>query len=314
MSDNTKDINRYRCSRFKSFQQCPLKHKYEYIDMIETSKSEALLKGDLFHRCIEAFLKKEDMTPIFEEYRTYCIQEVIKESSDMLEYIVNTYLAYYGIDYAEENTLLVEHTFEEALEGDDYLTGTVDQVYERNNLYIIRDMKTTSGNLKYTDEDVMYNQQLLMYVPYVEDTVGYLVDCIEIDEVRFGKLGEVPFNTNGRPSADKRKLTMVTYEDYYNTLCSMGLDTMPEYKNILQYLEERGHPLFNRVRCQLLTRDAIKSNLDDMYNTYKAMRLTQNTPYRAKDFMCKYCQFNKLCVVDMLNPDETYRQTILQKL
>src|SRR5690606_26338621 len=113
--------------------------------------------------------------------------------------------------------------------------AVIDKVVEdeETGLIILRDTKTTSKSLKYTYNDVAYNQQLLFYVPFVEKELGIEIDAIQIDEVRIARLFSVPINKNGKPSTDKGRNELVTYEDYYNTLKIMKLDKAPEYQSIL---------------------------------------------------------------------------------
>ena len=120
------------------------------------------------------------------------------------------------IEDANEKTVMIEHEFEDDLEDGDKLVLIVDQAfYDANDYLVVRDMKTTLNKLKYTQDDVMYNQQLYMYLPYVENELSHKVDAIEIDEIKLAKLKPVPLKANGKPSIDKKQLDLVTYEDYY---------------------------------------------------------------------------------------------------
>lgn len=312
-----KDIHRYSFSRFKTYHTCPRKHHYQYVEQITTEESPVTIPGKLFHKCIEQFLRDEDMTGTFDEFRNLCITGKLELEPDLLEYIVAKYLQYYAMDYSKENTLLAETEYKDALEDEDYLILIVDQALELNGTHIVRDIKTTQNKLKYSLDDVTYNQQLLMYLPYVENDLGIKVDAVQIDEVRMAKLQEIPINNNGKPTADRRRLDLVCYEDYYNLLCEMGLEDEKEYQATLDYLKQRGHPLFNRVTAQVLDSNVVDSNAKDMLNTYQAIKTqiaTQDSSYRIKGPLCNYCAYKELCGHDMHNITEAERNILIEKI
>lgn len=309
----SKDEKRFSFSRFKTFHTCPKKHYYTYLEQIETEETSATIPGKLFHQCIEYFLTEKDMTPIFEEFSSLCSKGKLDLEPDLLSYIVQKYLTYYEKDYAREKTVMIEHEFEDELEDDDKLVLIVDQAfYDKSDYLVVRDMKTTLTKLKYTQEDVMYNQQLYLYLPYVEEELGSKVDAIEIDEIKLAKLRPVPLKANGKPSVDKKLLDLVTYEDYYDYLASHGLEAEKEYQPILEWLQQRGHPLFKRTRCQVLDSNIIASNAQDLLDTYHACKT--KVAYRVKGPLCNYCAYKELCQLDYSHPTETERQMLIEKI
>lgn len=318
-NQHTKDIHRYSFSRFKTFHTCPRKHQYQYVEQLETEESAVTIPGKLFHKCIEQFLTGEDMADTINEFKSLCMSGKLDMEPDLLEYIVSKYLQYYAKDYTSEKNLLVEKEFTEQLEGEDYITLVVDQAFEKDNLITVRDIKTTTNKLKYTHEDVVHNQQLLLYIPYVEDELSVKVDMIQIDEVRMAKLQQVPINNNGKPTADRRRLDLVSYEDYLDVLTSMGLDTEKEYQPVLDYLRERGHPLFNRVTAQVLDPAVVDANAQDMLNTYYTIK-NQMDPsigvnsYRVRGPLCKFCAYQHLCEYDMHGMTMAERDIIVNEL
>lgn len=317
-----KDIHRYSFSRFKTFHTCPRKHQYQYLEQIETEESATTIPGKLFHKCVEQTLKGEDIAPTLKEFRDLCMSGKLDLEPDLLEYIVSKYFQYYSKDYQKEHILMVEQEFNDPLEGEDYLTLIVDQVVEKDGLVTVRDIKTTQNNLKYTYDDVVHNQQLLMYVPYVEQQTSCKVDLIEIDEVRLAKLEQVPINNNGKPTADRRRLALVSYEDYFDVLSSMGLETEKEYQPTLEYLKQRGHPLFNRITAQVLDPNMVDTNAQDMINTYKTIKeqsektkqYASGNAYRVRGPLCKYCAYQDLCEYDMHAMTEAERRIYIEKI
>lgn len=318
-NNHQKDINRYSFSRFKTFHTCPRKHQYQYVEQLETEESAVTIPGKLFHKCIEQFLNDEDMSDTIKEFKSLCMSGKLDMEPDLLEYIVSKYLQYYAKDYSSEKHLMVEKEFNEPLQDEDYITLIVDQAFEKDNLITVRDIKTTQNKLKYTYEDVVHNQQLLLYVPYVENELNAKVDMIQIDEVRMAKLQDVPINNNGKPTADRRRLDLVSYEDYLDVLTSMGLDTEREYQPVLEYLKERGHPLFNRVTAQVLDSAVVDANAQDMLNTYYTIK-NQMDPsigvnsYRVRGPLCKFCAYQHLCEYDMHGMTMAERDIIVNEL
>lgn len=318
-NNHQKDIHRYSFSRFKTFHTCPRKHQYQYVEQLESEESAVTIPGKLFHKCIEQFLNDEDMSDTINEFKSLCMSGKLDMEPDLLEYIVSKYLQYYAKDYTSEKHLMVEKEFNEPLEDEDYITLIVDQAFEKDNLITVRDIKTTQNKLKYTYDDVVHNQQLLLYVPYVENELNAKVDMIQIDEVRMAKLQDVPINNNGKPTADRRRLELVSYEDYLDVLTSMGLDTEKEYQPILDYLRERGHPLFNRVTAQVLDSSVIDANAQDMLNTYHTIKnqIDQSigvNSYRVRGPLCKYCAYQHLCDYDMHGMTMAEREIIVDEL
>lgn len=308
-----KDIKRFSFSRFKTFQTCPRKHHYTYIEQIEPEEQATTIPGKLFHECIEYHLKGLDMRPIFNNFSALCSQGKLELEPDLLEYIVPLYLQYYSKEYANERTVMIEHEFEDDLEDGDKLVLIVDQgFFDKNDYLVVRDMKTTLNKLKYTQDDVMYNQQLYMYLPYVENELGHKVDAIEIDEIKLAKLKPVPLKNNGKPSIDKKLLELVTYEDYYDELCSRGLELEKEFQPVLDWLQQRGHPLFRRIRCQVLDQNIISSNAQDLLDTYHSSK-TQ-VAYRIKGPLCNYCAYKDLCQLDYSCPSASERQMLIEKI
>jgi CRISPR/Cas system-associated exonuclease Cas4 (RecB family) len=308
-----KDIKRFSFSRFKTYQNCSQKHYYEYVEQIETAESESVIPGKLFHEAIELVLKDEDPSLPLQEFDALCRQGRLDLEVGLLSDVITQYVDYYREEIKRENNLMIEENIEEKLESDDYLVLVVDQVVEQNNFITVRDHKTTLKPLKYTWDDVNNNQQLLLYVPYVEDKLGVKVNAIEIDEVRIARLEPVPINLNGKPSVDKKKLELVTFQAYESKLQELGLNDLPEYSYIKDYLSKRGHPLFKRIRIQLLDDKAVRSNLQDMWNVYKTMKAAEG-PSRNRSVLCNYCPFKDICNLDMSMPSEADRKIMKDKI
>lgn len=306
--------NRFSYSRFKTFQSCPKKHQYIYEELLEGDDNEFLILGNLFHAMLEAYYKELPLDDIRNEYYAMVDRNKVRQDRDLLDYVFKMYTEYYyGEDY-NEDIISVEDEIEEPLEGDDYLVMKVDRIVNKkdSDLKFLRDTKTTIKNLKYNINDVRNNQQLLFYLPYVENKHGIVIDVIEIDEVRLAKLEPVPMTQKGRPSANKQLLGLVLYEDYYNTLAELGLEKADEYQSILDYLEKRGHPLFNRISYQVIDRNIVESNLMDMKSVYYTTKTGAN--YRNVSMLCQFCPFFDLCNLDKTFPSDQDRDILIASI
>ena len=306
-SDN---MSNFSYSRLSSYNSCPRKHSYMYEEKIYTEGNEFLILGDLFHQCIDKATKGEDYSTVINDYETKVKIGAVSTESGLLEYVVEKYLAHY--DITSEEVIGSELVFEEEWEDGDTFKGIVDRLIEKDGMVILRDTKTTLKALKYTTNQVKYNSQLLTYCSLVQDHMNIMVDAYEIDEVRLAKLQPVPINMNGKPSADKNKLGLVLYEDYYNKLAEMGLEDAPEYQGVLDYLEKRGHPLFKRTQCQLLDQNILSANIQDLYQTYKAAKC--GNKQRVRGPLCDYCAYQDLCNADFYLIDQDSRQIIIDKI
>lgn len=310
---NEKDIKRFSFSRFKTFQNCSRKHYYQYVEQIEVEETESTIPGKLFHKAIELYLNGEDPSEPLKEFDTLCRQGKLQLDPGLLTDVFQQYINYYSKEIQIEKSLMVEGNLEEKLEDEDYLVMVVDHVVEVDKLIVIRDHKTTLKPLKYTWDDVNNNQQLLLYVPYVEEKLNVKVNAVEIDEVRIARLEAVPINLNGKPTVDKKKLELVTKEAYMNKLMELGLDDAPEYKYVIDFLTKRGHPLFQRIRVQLLDGKSVRANLEDMWNTYKTIKAAPGSS-RNRSPLCNYCPFKDICNLDMGDPSQTDRQIVIDNL
>jgi hypothetical protein len=308
-----KDIKRFSFSRLSTFQKCPKKHHYAYVEQIETEETATTIPGKLFHACIEAQATNKDMSPMIEEFKRLCLEGKLELEPDTLEEVVKEYFQYYATDTEQEEVLLVEYAVEDELEEDDKLVMIVDKVYlDRNDYLVVRDTKTTVNRLKYTQDDVTHNAQLLLYVPYVENELNRRVDCIEIDEVRIAKLQPVPILRNGKPTTSKNLLELVTYEAYYEILSEMGLERDREFQPVLDWLSQRGHPLFNRIKVQVLDQNFVATNAQDLLDTYHTCK--NGVQYRVTGPLCNYCQYKELCHLDYSHPSEMERDILKQRL
>ena len=308
-----KDIHRYSTSRITTFKQCPRKHHYIYVEQVEQPEGNIYTtSGKLWHKAMDNYGKGLDIQPVIDEWKKLCLSGKLDCDPDLLEYVLKEYFNYYKKDLSMESVIETEYEFKDELEDDDYLVGSIDKIYTSLGYNYIKDYKTTFNPLKYTTEDVQTNQQLLLYLTEAEAKLEIKIDAIEIDEIRLAKLQPVPVRANGKPSTDKKQLSLVTYEAYYDALESQGLENEKEYQPVLEYLQQRGHPLFNRIICQILDRSVISTNATDILEAYHSAKT--DPTYKVHGPLCKFCDFKELCDLDAYNPDDMSREMIKEKI
>lgn len=298
--------NRWSFSKLKAFIECPRKHHYSYVEEIKTDDNVYLALGGFFHELMEAHYTAGNTEEILKEYEKKAHE--YDKPPGLLRHVYEEY----KIFQPPENVLAVEVEVIEEWDDKDYIIGKADLIYERDGLNILRDFKTTLGKLKYDISSTRYNQQLLLYKAMIEENMGMKLHGIEIFEVRLGILEEVPINKNGKPTADVRRLGLVTYDKYYDYLEEIGLEDAPEYKNALMELNKRGHPLFKRTTVDILDEKIVEENLEDLYGIYKLAKTKVKA--RKRSILCDYCDYRELCDADYSTLDETGRQFIIDKI
>ena len=298
-------------SRIQKFRTCPKQYEYSYIQNLEGQPNEHLILGSLMHRMIDAYYTGQESTEdIQSEYEGAIASNLVTTPPTLLKNVLVSYIQYYAKDIEAETVIASEQSVIGEWHGEDEIEIIADKVVERDGLTILRDHKTTTGQLKYTDGLVKYNPQLLLYVSVLEDQTNISIDAIEIDEIRLGELEQPRINKNGRPTADTRSLSLVTYETYYNVLASMELEEEPEYQTVLAFLEKRGHPLFKRILVQIEP-ELKQNNLEDVFATYNQL----NVKHYARNIgrLCDWCEFKDLCRLDFYNPTDEEREIVMQR-
>ena len=181
----------YSHSRLSSFEQCPLKYKYRYIDKIipDLEKSIEALLGTCVHEVLEWIYKNiKDKTPSLEEIILYYVSiweqnyfpeiRIIKKGLDPKDYFnkgVQFLIDYYTKNYPfQDNTLEVERKILINLDeqGHYKIQGFIDRlVYnlEKNELEV-HDYKT--ANSLPTQEKVDNDRQLALYAIAIKEAFG----------------------------------------------------------------------------------------------------------------------------------------------
>lgn len=145
-------------SALKTYQQCPLKFKFQEIDRIRVPKGLEAVFGALIHRCLKAMFERTPLYPTSDEiinlFRNFW------EQKEKLEIDPEEEKAYYenGLEILKNfyksnqpwnfNVLDLESRFEVLIPGpasgeNHILTGVIDRIDKTQNYYEIIDYKTS---------------------------------------------------------------------------------------------------------------------------------------------------------------------------
>lgn len=183
----------YSHSKLSTFEQCPLKFKFKYLDKIipEIEKSIEAFLGSIVHESLEWLYnqKKEGITPNIDEFivhfshnwnenfnpNDYIIKKNELTPRDYYEMGIKFLLDYY-IEYQpfDENTLETEKKIEIELEElqNHKLIGFIDRLVhnKEKDVYEIHDYKT--GNKLPSQEKIDEDRQLALYSIAIKNSFG----------------------------------------------------------------------------------------------------------------------------------------------
>lgn len=169
----------YSHSRLSTFEQCPLKYKFAYIDKIEKAEqSVEAFVGSMVHEVLEKlyeYVKLKKVPPIktlLAYYNTLWKKNwnenivIVKKEFNQEDYrklgeicIINYHNTYQPFD--QDTTLAIEKRITIDLDKDHKLQGYIDRLSEKDGIYEIHDYKTSSSlpMQEYVDTD----RQLALY-------------------------------------------------------------------------------------------------------------------------------------------------------
>lgn len=160
-------------SALETFQRCPLKFKFQYLERLKTKKSKEALFGTLLHSVLKVLHEPGLFVPTEEEILKYLsdnwnssIYEDERENAAALSQAVKILKDYYAKNYpAKFNILALETPFETPIEADNELhlvTGKIDRVDKtEDGTYEVIDYKTAKKMP--SQESVNENLQLSVY-------------------------------------------------------------------------------------------------------------------------------------------------------
>lgn len=168
-------------SAMRTFQSCPLKYRFRYIDGLpERCTSSSLVFGSAIHGAIEAYFHAllvgnplPDMDALMETYRqcgqanqTEQIQFGASESAELLEQLAQRMLAKFlasDVVQPEERIIGIEEELRgELIPGLPDLMGRVDLILETDDHVIIQDFKTARSAWSFEQAEESA-EQLLLY-------------------------------------------------------------------------------------------------------------------------------------------------------
>jgi putative RecB family exonuclease len=175
----------YSHSRLSTFEQCPLKFKFAYIDNVEVAgESVEAFMGQRVHEVLEKLYENVKMqkTPTIKTMLAYYDSIWKKNWNDNIiivkkEYkgedykkvgevcIINYYNKYAPFD--QDTTLATEKRILIELEGERKLQGYIDRLSFNNGIYEIHDYKTSSSMP--FQEQVDSDRQLALYTIAIKE-------------------------------------------------------------------------------------------------------------------------------------------------
>jgi len=183
-------MGRYSHSKLSTFEQCPLRFKYRYIDKIipEIEKSIEVHLGTSVHTALEwiySEVKDNQKVPTLDEVIVYYSEAWQKDFSDKLvivkkaltakdyfnkgvEFLINYYTKYTPFS---DGTLELEKKIQIKL-NEHNITGFIDRVVKNieTGEYEIHDYKT--ANSLPTQEKIDQDRQLALYSIAIKEEVG----------------------------------------------------------------------------------------------------------------------------------------------
>ena len=311
-------MNNFTYARLRTFRLCPQKHHYMYNEEIKGKETGLFLSKKLFSRCLSAYLTNEtdDIAKAIKEFRKAAREGDIEVPEDTLDYVFESYCMHNASDLRDEEIIVVDQGFREVLdeEDDDTFYVHIDRlIYNKKlDMVILRNTKVSLDAINSDFNQTNDNEKLLTAVPFIEEVQGLRVQAIETDHVRLAKLQPVPINKNGKPTGNRKDLGLVTYEDYMEVIRDQGLEHAPEYQRTIEWLQQRGHPLFRRTQAQIINRDKLDINNSNNHDTYRLIKTGYK--YMNRGALCWKCQFKELCNIDFNTLNSSTRDHLIEKL
>jgi putative RecB family exonuclease len=325
----------YSYSRLETFENCPLKYKYKYIDNIkrEEENIETFL-GSCFHQVMEKLYKDlrfkiyslDELLLYYEDVwnKNYHPKILIKENDftppDYKKlgkvYIENYYNRYYP--FHQSKTLGIEKLVVVKLdkEGKYKLQGYIDRLSEREDgFYEIHDYKTTSSLP--TQESIDKDRQLALY------QIGVLDMWKDIKEIKliwhFVAFDKEMSSTRSREELEElRENTLILIKKIESTK-----DFLPKENNLCSFCEYQDIcPLFKHKFKILTTSKDYQSEYGyGLVNEYVKLKKKieehkeeierlNEVVQKIKEALLIYAEKNELKVVF----GEEYQVKILEKL
>ncbi|MEM0465131.1 MAG: PD-(D/E)XK nuclease family protein [Candidatus Pacearchaeota archaeon] len=191
----------YSHSKLSSFEQCPLKYKFRYIDNIEPEIKQTIegFLGNRVHDTLEYLyneIKKDSRVPELDEiikfynnlwYQEYSEDIKIVNENMNVEYYYNLGIKFL-IDYYfsnrpfKDNTIATEMKITVSLDSEEkfQIQGYIDRLvhHKDTNIFEIHDYKT--GNFLKSQEELDKDRQLALYSLGIRDMFPEAKDVLLI--------------------------------------------------------------------------------------------------------------------------------------
>jgi hypothetical protein len=323
-----------RGSEYSSFLKCRKQWLYQWVEQIEPKRPDGkLFIGTVFHKFLEYYYQLKDFTMALNKTDAFIrahdlsameqveIDEMKKLFQDMSYYYDDVYAS----DFDKWNVLATELQFLVKLEGDIYMTGTIDLIVEEKetgHIYFL-DHKTTS-QLSIYEQKAAMDRQISRYwwaLRMIQDGVGRIKDTKTGEWVVWNELNgkeikgfiynliakdtprEPKVLKSGKLSTDKSQKT--TYDKFIEKMFELGFES-GEYTEILTYLRDKPNPFLKRINIYRNDSE-LESAAFEFYYTAQditkvkevitnAPSLTEHKTYRNITNDCmNMCSYRAIC-------------------
>lgn len=322
-----------RGSEYASFLNCRKQWFHQWIEGIEPKRPDGkLFFGTLYHKFLEHYYKEGcDYT------RAFMIMEAYLKASDLFAMeqteIDDMWVLFVGVSenyhktYFERDknmkVLATELEFLVRLEGDIYMTGTIDLVYETVEGTIrFADHKTVASLDMYEEKSKM-DRQISRYwwaLQQIADGAGLIKspdgEWVEWSELKGKRIEGFDYNLiakdfpkqpkvlkSGKLSTDKSQKT--THDLYINKIYELGLNP-EDYDEMLRMLDQKPDLFLRRVNVLRTASELESAAWEFMYTAgdIHDVKLTimehpeaiEPLTYRNIGTQCQnMCNFKALC-------------------
>lgn len=271
-------------SKMNTFNRCPQKYKYRYVDKYipeDYVRPKNMVWGSFMHHLLEQYfkcLKRGYDTPIqlvtypLDTVDAYCDEHPEVDEYEIREEVIaifrNYVLEYWERDAKELEVVETEMKFDipiydpEGEESGMFLTGYIDAIVKdklTGDLYVM-EHKTTANSIEARTQNLVLDDQVSLYCLAMQQ-LGYNVKGVIYDVIR-KKIPSVPkVLKNGKLSTAQIDTTVRVYHQ-----AIVDNDLNPDdYSDKLHDIEVNGKPFFGRISTDR-THEELSLAYKDLFN------------------------------------------------
>ena len=308
-------------SKMNTFNRCPQKYKYRYIERYVPEgyvRPKNMVWGSFMHHLLEQYFKciKRGMnTPVqLVKYPIDTVDKYCEENPEVDEYGIrmevmqifrNYVLEHWQCDTQDWEVVETEMKFDVPIYnpvGEHtgmFLTGYIDAIVKEKStgdLYIM-EHKTTANSIELRTQNLVLDDQVSLYCLAMHQ-LGYNVKGVIYDVIRKKIPSEPKLLKNGKLSTAQIDTTVRVYE---KAIWEHGLDAR-DYEDKLREIAVAGKPFFGRINTDR-TPEELSMACRDLFNRAMIIGTTSDNEawYRLP---CNDCN-NDCMYIDKCKEDFT---------